>query len=118
MSNQNPTLLEQLRQAAWQGLNLRNRLLEAAEDLSPRDRERVRQTAQRIMAFCTQLREIAATLPTDPDVDLLDVIDDPDDLRFRIESALENYFESALDDLQAIIDDQEVAEEEDPEPAK
>ena len=113
MSNESPTTLwEQLRQAARQGLNLRNRLLEVAEDLPSPDRERVQQTAARIMTFCTKLREIAETLPTDPEVDLLEVVEDPDGLRARIESALENYFEAALDDLQTIIDDREAAEEE------
>jgi len=119
MSDQNPTTLyEQLRQSARQGFNLRNRLLELAEDLPSPDRERVRQTAGKIMAFCTQLREIAATLPTDPNVDLLEEVEDPDELRERIESALENYFEAALDELQEIIEESDAREAKDPKDAE
>lgn len=118
MSDQNPTTLrEQLRQSAKQGFDLRNRLLEIAEDLPSPDRERIQQTAGKILTFCTQLREIAITLPTDPAVDVLEAVDDPDELRSRIEGALENFFESALDDLQEFVDEAE-GEEKDPKQAK
>ena len=105
------TLREQLRQSAKQGYDLRNRLLEIAEDLPPAERERIRQTAGKILTFCTQLREIAITLPTDPAVDVLEAVEDPDELRARIEGVLENYFESALDDLQEFVDEAEEEEE-------
>ncbi|HEV8580476.1 MAG TPA: hypothetical protein VGX68_15525 [Thermoanaerobaculia bacterium] len=110
MSSQKPTLLEHLRHAARQGLMLRDRLLEIAEDLPSPDRERVQQTAGKLITFGTKLREIAETLPTDPDVDVLEVVDDPDDLRAQIEGALEVYFESALDELQELIDEREERE--------
>ena len=115
MTDQNPTTLrEQLRQSAKQGYDLRNRLLEIAEDLPPAERERLRQTAGKILTFCTQLREIAMGLPTDPAVNLFEALEDPEEVRDRIEGALESYFESALDDLQDIVDDMEAEEEEDP----
>jgi hypothetical protein len=111
------TLREQLRQSAKQGYDLRNRLLEIAEDLPSPDRERLRQTAAKILTFCSQLREIAITLPTDPNADLFEVVEDPDALRARIEDTLENYFESALDDLQEFVDEAE-EEEKGPKQAK
>jgi hypothetical protein len=113
MPEDNPTttLREQLRQSAKQGYDLRNRLLEIAEDLPPAERERIRQTAGKILTFCTQLREIAMVLPTDPAVDLFDALEDPEEVRERIEGALENYFESALDDLQELVDEAEEEEE-------
>jgi hypothetical protein len=112
------TLREHLRQSAKQGYDLRNRLLELAEDLPPPERERLRQTAAKILTFCTQLREIAMGLPADPAVDLFDALDDPEEVRDRIEGALENYFESALDDLQEIVEDMEAEGEEGEEPAE
>lgn len=110
MLTPNRTLYEDLRQAAWHVLSLRDNLLKAAEALPPADREKVGQTAGKFLAFCTQLREIAATLPTDPEVDLLEEIEDPEALRDRIECALEEY-ESALEDLGELI---EMSDEEDP----
>jgi predicted RNase H-like HicB family nuclease len=118
MSSQKPTLLEHLRHAAKQGLMLRDRLLELAEDLPSPDRERVQQTASKLITFGTKLREIAETLPTDPDVDVLEVVDDPDELRAQIEGALEVYFESALDDLQELIDEREERERQEEQEAK
>lgn len=115
MSNRNAEFLEQLKQAAREGLRLRNHLLELAEDLPSPDRERVRQTAGKLITFGTKLREIAATLPTDPD----DEVEDPDEVRARIEWALENYLEAALDELQELIDEREAREaKDDPKPAK
>jgi hypothetical protein len=119
MSDQDPTTLrEQLRQSAKQAYALRDHLLKIAEDLPSPDRERVQQMAQKVMAFCTQLREVAVTLPTDPSVDVLEAVEDPDAVRDRIESALQNYFESALDDMQEFIDEADAAEAKDPKPAK
>lgn len=102
MFTPNRTLYEDLRQAAWHVLGLRDRLLDAARELPPSDREQVLQTVGKFLAFCTELREIAMTLPTDPEVDLLEEVEDPEALRERIECALEEY-ESALEDLDAFI---------------
>ena len=113
MLTPNRTLYEDLRQAAWHVLSLRDSLLKAAEELPASDREEVLQTAGRFLAFCTELREIAATLPTDPEVDLLEEVEDPEALRERIECALEEY-ESALEDLGAFL---ERSDEEDSEGA-
>lgn len=104
MLTPNRTLYEDLRQAAWHVLGLRDRLLKAAEELPPSDREKVLRTAGKFLAFCTQLREIASTLPTDPEVDLLEEIEDPEALQDRIECALEEY-ESALEDLDELLED-------------
>jgi len=107
MSDLQPTLWEQLRQAAWQGLILRDRLLEIAEDLPSPDRERIRQTAAKMVTFGARLRDIAEQLPQDPNVDLLEALEDPDAVRVSIENALEEYFEAALDELQAYVDEVE-----------
>lgn len=117
MSHQNPSLLSQLRHTVRHALSLRDRLLEIAEDLPPADRERIRQIAAKMITFGTKIREVAETLPTDPDADLLEEVEDPEEVRSRIEAALEDYFESALDDLQEFVEEQE-EEEEDPEQAK
>jgi hypothetical protein len=106
MYDQPPSLLEYLRQSAREGLRLRDRLLELAEELESPDRERVRQTAGKLIAFGNKLREIAETLPpTPPGGDVLDEVEDPEELRARIEDALENYFEAALDELQELVDE-------------
>jgi hypothetical protein len=118
MSDKQSTLWEQLRQAAWQGLILRDRLLEIAEDLPSPDRERIRQTAAKMVTFGARLSEIAEKLPKDPDVDLLEALDDPDEVRESIESALEDYFEAALDELQAYVDEVEGETEGDSKPPK
>ena len=98
MTDQPSTLWGQLRQAAWQGLILR---------LPSPDRERIQRTAAKFVTFGAQLREIATLLPQDPDVDLMEALEDPDAVRERIESALEEYFEAALDELQAYVDEVE-----------
>jgi hypothetical protein len=107
MTDQPSTLWGQLRQAAWQGLILRDRLLKIAEDLPSPDRERIQRTAAKFVTFGAQLREIATLLPQDPEVDLMEALEDPDAVRERIESALEDYFEAALDELQAYVDEVE-----------
>jgi hypothetical protein len=104
MLTPNRTLYEDLRQAAWHVLSLRDSLLKAAEALPPPDREKVIQTAGKFLVFCTRLREIAMTLPTDPEVDQLEELDDPEAVRDCIECALEEY-ESALEDLGAFIEE-------------
>jgi hypothetical protein len=106
------TLYEDLRETVRHVLSLRERLLETAEDLESPDREKVQQTAARMLTFCTQLREIAKELPTDPEVDLFDAVDDPEELRTRIENALEHYFESALEDLDTLVKEREAREAE------
>lgn len=120
MSPQNPTLLSQLRHTVRHALSLRDRLLEIAEDLPPADRERIRQIAAKMITFGTKIREVAETLPADPEANLLEEVEDPDELRARIEAALEDYFEAALDELQEFVEerDEREEEEEDPKPAQ
>ncbi len=118
MPPQNPTLLSQLRHTVRHALSLRERLLEIAEDLPPADRERIRQIAGKMITFGTKIREIAETLPADPEADLLEEVEDPEELRLRIEGALEDYFESALDDLQEFVEEQDEREDDDPEQAQ
>lgn len=103
------SLLEQLKQAARSGLSLRDRLLEIAEDLESPDKERVQQTARKLVTFGTKLREIAAELPTGPEADDIDE-EEAAEFRARIEAALENYLEDAMDDLEELVEEREARE--------
>lgn len=112
MSERDRTLWEQLRQATWQVLILRDRLLKVAEDLPSPDRERAKQAAGKLVSFCTQLREVAENLEVHPEADEMDgeFTAGQEDLRLRLEVALEG-FDQTLEELSDIAGDSGEEEE-------
>jgi hypothetical protein len=114
--DQNRPLGEQLRQAAAEVLDHRDRVLKAAELLPFWERRQVRETADKLMAFSTELREIAESLPTGEPGAPAEAEECPPELLVRIEYALQEY-EIALEELGEIADELDAeAEEETPEP--
>jgi hypothetical protein len=116
MLDDNRPLGEQLRQAAAEARDHRDRVLKAAELLPFWEQVPLRETADKLMAFSTELQEIAEKLSAGEGEGSAETEPSPPELLIRIEDALDRY-EAALAELGGIADElSEDAEEEAPEP--
>jgi hypothetical protein len=116
MLDENRPLGEKLRQAAAEALEQRDRVLKSAELLPFWERIPLRETADKLMAFSTELQEIAEQLPAGERGGSAESEPCPPELLVRIEDALDKY-EAALAELGGIADELgESAEEESSEP--
>lgn len=116
MLDENRPLGEQLRQAAAEALGHRDRVLKAAELLPFWERIPIEQTADKLMAFSTELQEIAEQLSAGEREGSAETEPCPPELLIRIEDALDRY-EAALAELGGIADElSEEVEEESSEP--
>jgi hypothetical protein len=94
---------DDLRQMGWEARILRDHLLKLLEDLPPAYHEKARQTVENLNAFCLQVREIAASLPSCVQVDTLDDVNRSlAEMRVRIERAQRGYLKVAITTLHEI----------------
>jgi hypothetical protein len=93
---------EELRQMVWQMLIVRDRVLKLVDCLPEPDAEKVREATGRVATLCADLREIADSLPMEKeDYSDLWIVDDPDDIRSRMQRALEE-LEDVMSDLREV----------------
>jgi hypothetical protein len=115
MLDETRPLGEQLRQASAEARGHSDRVLKAAELLPFWEQIQLRETADKLMAFSTELQEIAEQLSADEGGGSEETEPCPIELLVRIEDALDRY-EAALAELGGIADElSEDGDEETPE---